>query len=369
MPDGAAHPAARNAPLMARADRHAAAREIARWAGAEALVASDPGTVHWLTGLAAPLETGPSPFVLPPLAVVAPGNPVLLVVGADDAPESLPDGVVAEVYEGFTTGPLRGHTLGAEALARVLAGRRAAVEAATLPALAAPAHWVDVSREVLLARAVKDEAEVAAIRGALLVCDAGQRRLRETLTPGMSEVELLATVRAAIEVEAGERVELLADLVSGPRTAEMGGPPSVRTVRAGDPVLCDLGPRVGGVWGDSCATVVAGEASAAVRDAHRRVHEALERAYDAVRPGVRAGDADALVRRGLDYPHHTGHGIGGAYHEEPRLVPGSDTVLRPGMVIALEPAWYGDDAGLRLEHVVLVTEDGCEDLSRHELSL
>ena len=74
-------------------------------------------------------------------------------------------------------------------------------------------------------------------------------------------------------------------------------------------------------------------------------------------------------RDGLDYPHHSGHGLGADWHEEPRIVPGSKTVLEPGMVVAFEPGSYGDGEGVRVEQVVLVTDDGCEILSRHELDL
>ncbi|MDW5598435.1 M24 family metallopeptidase, partial [Conexibacter stalactiti] len=156
---------------------------------------------------------------------------------------------------------------------------------------------------------------------------------------------------------------------SGPRPAGAGAPTSARVVGDGELILCDLAPRVGGHWGDSCATVAVGEPPAAARAAHRRVHDALQRAIDAIRPGASAAEIDALTRAGLDYPHHTGHGIGSSYHERPRLVPEAPGLLREGMVLALEPALYADDFGIRLEHVVRVTADGCEVLSRHRLEL
>ena len=81
----------------------------------------------------------------------------------------------------------------------------------------------------------------------------------------------------------------------------------------------------------------------------------LERGLGLLRPGALAGDIDAAVREGLDYPHHTGHGVGVAPHEEPRIVPGGETVIEPGMVVALEPGSYPGPWGMRVERVALVT--------------
>jgi Xaa-Pro aminopeptidase len=138
----------------------------------------------------------------------------------------------------------------------------------------------------------------------------------------------------------------------------------------GDLVICDLVPRIGGVYGDSCSTIAIGEPPPGARDAHARAVDMLEQLLAAVRPGVLAADLDRLGRStDLGYPHHTGHGTGYAGHEEPRIVPDGRTVLEPGMVVALEPGTYPGPWGLRVERVCVVTETGCEVLSRHEVAL
>ena len=63
------------------------------------------------------------------------------------------------------------------------------------------------------------------------------------------------------------------------------------------------------------------------------------------------------------YKHHSGHGVGLTYHEDPRIVPYNDTELVPNMVITLEPAIYQKGYGIRLEHLIVVTQKGCEILS------
>lgn len=352
------------------APRRDRALEIAQRAGADALLAADPATVTWLTGYAADIETGPSPFAHSPLALLVPGAPPVLIVSEDEADAAAAGGCQVATYAGFGVGPIDPNGGAAQALAEVVPDATVATEKGALTVrLAAGLSTVEVGEELARARAVKDEDEIALLRAALVLCDEGQRAAREHAQPGMTELELWALVRAALEREAGERTPVLADLVTGPRTAEVGGAPGDRVLAEGDLVLCDLVPRRGGYWGDSCSTFAVGEPSESARNRHRAATGALARAIEAVRPGAVAGDIDALTRPGLDYPHHTGHGLGTTFHEEPRIVPGGAAVLEPGMVIALEPGSYGGGEGVRVEQIVLVTDEGCEVLSAHDLAV
>lgn len=353
------------------AARHERALSIAKRAGAEAVLAADPATVTWLTGYGGSIETGPSPFGLPPLALLAPGEAPMLIVTEDEVPatEALGCGVTA--YPGYSVGPLDPVGHAANALASAVDGRAVATEPGALPArLAAQlATTVDAAAELAAARAVKDPDEIERLRAVIALCDTGQRTARMSAMAGAAELDLFAALRSAMERQAGGRVPLLADLISGPRTAGVEGLPGTRVLEEGDLLIADLVPRLDGYWGDSCGTVAVGEPGSQVRERHAEVRTRLERAVEAVRPGVVAGDLDAVMRDGLGYPHHSGHGIGTSYHEEPRIVPGWPTVLEPGMVLALEPGWYGERDGIRLEWIVLVTKDGCEVLSRHDVHL
>jgi Xaa-Pro aminopeptidase len=336
--------------------------------GCDAFVASDPFTVAWLTGFAADETWGPNPFAAPALAVVRSDGSVVAVVSEDEAPAL--EGSTCEVvaYTGFTTGPLDVGAARRGALASLRLRGRVAVEDGALPvpgveAVQAGAH------ELRLLRAVKDDDEIARIRAAIGICDAGQAAARGALRAGVSELEAWGTVQAAMEVAAGERLSLLCDFATGERSAEIGGPPTPRVVQEGDLAIVDLVPRLAGFFGDSCSTLAIGEVPAEVRSAHARCLEALEAGLAGLAPGLVAGELDALVRSGLDYPHHTGHGIGVAPHEEPRIIPGGETVLAPGMVVALEPGAYPGPWGMRVERVALVTDTGYEILSQHDLVL
>jgi len=349
--------------------RRERAVEILEAAGAGSLVVAHPSTVTWLTGYAPEIETGPSPFSLSAIAVLSRGGSPLLVVSEDEADAAAATGCEVVTYPGFGIGPLDPIAGAGEALASVHDGGCVAVDAGYLPAaLARDIDWVDVAEELVHARAVKDPDEVALMRASIAVCDAGQAAARANAAPGISELELWTAVRGALEAAAETRLPVLADLVSGPRTVEIGGPPGKRTLAEEDLVLCDLVPRVAGYWGDSCATFAVGQPSAAALEAHALVRDVLAELVAAIRPGAVAADLDALARSRLDFPHHTGHGLGTGFHEEPRIIPGSASVLEEGMIVAVEPGIYAG-AGVRLEQILLVTAAGCEVLSGHDLSL
>jgi Xaa-Pro aminopeptidase len=129
-------------------------------------------------------------------------------------------------------------------------------------------------------------------------------------------------------------------------------------------VIVDLVRCAAGYFGDCCSTIAIGDVPAEVRSAHARLTDALERSLAAVAPGVVAGELDAIARAGLEYPHHTGHGVGVAAHEERLNRPLSHVPISPGVVVApLSPepigAW-GARRAPRARH-----RDGQSERARH----
>ena len=224
-------------------------------------------------------------------------------------------------------------------------------------------------------RMVKDAEEIETMRAALALCDLGQGIARQFAKAGRSEVEIFTALRQVMELREGGRVPIIADVVSGPRSALAGGPPSARKLESGELLIVDLVPRHRGYWGDSCNTCCAGEPIQEYKAAFVGLASVLSDAIAAVRPGLKACDLDRQVRSGVaklggSYPHHTGHGLGISWHEEPRIVPYNTLALEPDMIIALEPGMYFEGRwGMRLEYVLRVTDSGAEVLSqyRHEL--
>jgi Xaa-Pro aminopeptidase len=117
-----------------------------------------------------------------------------------------------------------------------------------------------------------------------------------------------------------------------------------------------------------------GSVSTEVRGVYDAVLEAQQAAIDAVRAGVRVGQVDHAARKILQqhglaryFTHSTGHGVGLEIHEAPRVAKGQQEILRPGMVITIEPGVYlRDKWGVRIEDMVVVTEHGCEVLAPNQ---
>jgi Xaa-Pro aminopeptidase len=351
-----------------------------------AALLSNPHTLTWLTGYAPPIETGPSPFEGgPALGWYADGR-ITLVLSDAEAAAGKATGAAVQEYVSYTIeAPLAGTHNQAEAVSRALSGSRAlkspvGVEMNQLaaPLYAAVQEALPSARlqplDGLLdpLRAVKSPPVLDRIRAALALCDLAQAETKKLLAPGKTELEVWTAVRARLELQAGGRLPVLADFVAGARTAEIGGLPGRYALQPGDALIADIVPRLDGYWGDNAGTHFVGEPTAELRKMHAIVLDALRQGLQAVKPGVKACDLDRLLRSLIRdqgypvYPHHSGHGLGTSYHEEPRLVPYNQISLEPGMVVALEPGIYvPGTGGVRLEDVVLVTAGGCEVLTRH----
>lgn len=361
-------------------------RDYLRGRGLAAALLSNPATITWLTGYAPPIQTGPSPFEGgPALAWVRDGE-VTVIVSDGEAPAVEATGAQTRAYLGYTidqplvcaerqmaalTETLRPHAGLSGAVAVELNWLPAAMLGAVQDALPnARLQPQDAGLNTL--RAIKTADELEKIRAALRLCDMAQAFVRERLRAGLREIELWGQMKAHLEADINQRLPLLADLVGGPRTADVGGPPGAYVLQEGDPLILDMVPRLNGYWGDNAATYFVGEPSAQLRAMYALSRETLYRGIEAVKPGVKARDLDSMLRGAIrdagyaPYPHHSGHGIGVTFHEEPRIVPCNDMALEAGMVILLEPGVYVPGVGgVRLEHALLVTPDGCEILTRH----
>ncbi|MDR3578076.1 MAG: Xaa-Pro peptidase family protein [Anaerolineaceae bacterium] len=351
-----------------------------------ALLLSDAHSLTWLTGYAPPIQTGPNPFEGGPALAWVMGEQVTLVLSDAESAAARACGADVQEYLSYTIdAPIAGLLNQAEALVKLLSASgslkgRVGVEMNQLPPplleklrdLLPLASLQPVDGQLDRLRAVKSPPELTRLRDALALCDLAQSETRKLIQPGRTEIELWSGVKARLEFQAGGRLPVLADFIAGARTAEIGGLPGLYPLQAGDAVIADIVPRLDGYWGDNAGTHFVGEPSQELRRMYTVVLETLRRGIQMVRPGLKARDLDSQLRslirdQGFPvYPHHSGHGLGVSYHEEPRLVPYNEMKLETGMVIAIEPGIYIPGVGgVRLEDVVLVTDSGCEVLTSH----
>ena len=354
------------------------------------VVLSHPETLARLGCFEAPVEDWPvsNPFVaVPALLCLGPEDAVLVVADfhARDVRECGARVVSYRSYD-FERSPDPAGELRI-ALIEVLdeagiAPGRIGVEAMHLPYEVAgwlrEAGQTPVACDLAVASSQRRDSvpELAAIRRACRLADVVQQAVKDQATPGASEAELAGLAAAAMFREAGRRVPAILTVSAGPSaTATGGGVATERVVQQGDLVLTDTSPWIDGAWSDTANAVYVGNPDRETRRRFDAVRRALHEGISLCRPGAVAKDVDRKVRdllseHGPTYSHHTGHGIGAAWSEEPRITPYNDLRIEEGMVLALEPAIYQPGwGGIRLEHVFLVGAADNEILTLFEHTL
>jgi Xaa-Pro aminopeptidase len=357
--------------------------------GCRQAVLSQPETLAYLGFFETPDEDWPvaNPFVaLPALLCLGPRDAVLVAADfhAVDVRSSETRLATYRSYDFRTppdpAGELRATLL--EALDDAGLGRIATgVEAAHLPHAVAELLRESGRPPIAADGAVAawrnaPPAPIDAIRRASRLADVVQQAVKDHAAPGVSEAELAGLAAAAMFREAGRRVPAILTVSTGAEgTAGGGGVATDRIVQAGDIVLTDTSPWLGGVWSDTANAVLVGTPDAKTRRRFDAVRRALHDGIALCRPGAVAKDVDRAVRamlteHGPTYAHHTGHGIGASWSEEPRITPYNDMRIEEGMVLALEPAIYEPGwGGIRLEHVFAVGARDNEILTRFEHTL
>ena len=215
-------------------------------------------------------------------------------------------------------------------------------------------------------RVVKSASELAALRSAGAAIDAVHAAVPDLLRPGRTEADVGRDLGELILAEHDEVAFIIVG--SGPNGASPHHAVSDRVLEHGDAVVVDIG----GVKDGYCSDMTRDYAVGALPDGYAELHAVLEAAQDAavqaVAPGAIPAAIDHAAREviaaaghGEHFIHRTGHGIGIEVHEDPYIVSSNHTPLAPGMAFSIEPGIYLPDRfGMRIEDIVLVTEDGVE---------
>jgi Xaa-Pro aminopeptidase len=219
-------------------------------------------------------------------------------------------------------------------------------------------------------RRVKDEAELKAIAAAAELADEVWRWSLERGLAGRGECDVAGAAEARMR-ELGAEPSFPTIVAAGPNGALPHAEPGEREIGRGELVVFDMGAKLDGYCSDGTRTFATGDPGERAREAYELVREAQEAALDAVRAGAKAEDVDSVAREriaaaghGERFGHGLGHGVGLEVHEEPRVSQRSEDVLAAGEVVTIEPGVYlPGELGVRIEDLVVVTEDGHRNLS------
>lgn len=226
------------------------------------------------------------------------------------------------------------------------------------------------------ARMAKDPEEVALMRAASRVNDAVMAQAIAALAAGISESEMVGVV-GDLHVKHGADGALPQLICFGAGSSEPHHESGPATLQEGDSVILDIFAPVRRYWCDMTRTVFYRSVSAEQREVYEVVKAANLAGLAAVAPGVPLMEIDAAARRVIDgagygqyFTHRLGHGIGLDVHEPPDCSATSTAIARPGMCFSIEPGIYLPGRwGVRIEDLVVVTEDGVEVLNHYPKEL
>lgn len=220
-------------------------------------------------------------------------------------------------------------------------------------------------------RIVKSRAEIEKMRKAQQITEEALTELLNMVKPGVKESQLAFELEFLMRKKGASGISFDLITITGAKTSMPHGVPGDVEVKRGDLVTFDVGALYDGYHSDMTRTYAVGEASDEQRRVYDIVLKAQLTALAKVKAGVKAYDIDRTARSviaragyGDCFKHSTGHGVGLDIHEQPFVSARGETLLSEGMVITVEPGIYlPGKFGVRIEDMVVVTKDGCDNLA------
>ena len=214
-------------------------------------------------------------------------------------------------------------------------------------------------------RAIKEPEEIELIAKAVEMTDEAFEYIEDMIYTGISEKEAAWEIEKFLREKGSQSVPFDIIVASGPNAALPHAKPSSRAIHSGEPVIIDIGARLGGYSGDLSRTICLDNRDDTFKKVYDAVLSAQLAALDMIKPGMAGNEVDRLARTVIEqagygeaFGHGLGHGIGLAPHEQPRLGPSSSEQIVDGMVFTVEPGIYLTGwGGVRIEDVA-VMENG-----------
>lgn len=238
-------------------------------------------------------------------------------------------------------------------------------------------EWIGIAGFIEEIRMVKTAEEIATIKQACRIADHTFAHIIKYIKPGITERDISMELEFHMRKQGATSSSFDIIVASGERSALPHGVASDKVIQNGELITLDFGAYYKGYVSDITRTIAVGEPPEKLREIYQIVLDAQMAGVTKIKPGLTGKQADALTRDviseagyGEYFGHSTGHGIGLEVHEGPGLSSKSDLVLKPGMVVTVEPGIYISKlGGVRIEDDVLITEDGCEILTQSPKNL
>lgn len=239
------------------------------------------------------------------------------------------------------------------------------------------AQLVPFQKEISSFRQTKEAWEIEYMKKAQAITDLAFQEICKILKPGMTEKEAATELIYCLLKNGSEGLAFDPIVVSGPNTSKPHGVPGQRKMEYGDFVTMDFGAKVGGYCADMTRTVALGFVSSEQSKVYEIVLRAQEAAIAATKEGMTGAEVDGVARAIIEeagygeyFGHGYGHSVGLEIHEAPNCSPGNGKPLPAGVVCSAEPGIYlPGKFGVRIEDVVIVTADGCEDITNSPKNL
>lgn len=225
--------------------------------------------------------------------------------------------------------------------------------------------------ELTALRRIKTKEEIDCLRQAERIGDIAFEEVLHHIRPGVTEIEIAAKLEYIMKLNGAEKLSFETIVAAGVNSSKPHAEPGEYVIEKGDFVTMDFGCVYKGYCSDMTRTVVVGKANKKQKEIYSTVLKAQLEVLSMLRPGLKGKEYDKVARDiiygagyGGCFGHGLGHGVGLEIHENPRFSLMEEDTIEAGMIMTVEPGIYIPDfGGVRIEDMVVITEDGHENFA------